>query len=447
MKRYIYVILLVFAIVRIEAQEKKNFTLKEAVDFALQNNSNIKKAQNNVLKARKKVWETTSMGFPQIDATASYQKFIEQPVNLLPAKIFNPQAPPDTYVPIKFGTEQNMKWSATLKQLIFSGSYLVGLQSARTYKKISENAEIKTRQKVKEAVINAYGNALLTEESIKILQHNIEVVKQNLYEVNEMYKNGLVEETDVQQLKITLANLQNQVDFMKRMQKTAYEMLNFVMGRPVESELKLSDNIETLKNQAMDMDLLQTVFQPEQNIDYLIFQNQLKAKKLQVKFEKSKALPTIAAFVNYGKNAYNNDFEFFKSDQAWYEQSIFGLQVNIPIFTSLGRTARVKQAKLDFENAKIELSDKAKQLKLQFDRAKNEYEHSFKNYEIAKENLHLAEKIEEKERIKFKEGIGNSFQLNQARMQLYQSQQQYLQSIIEIINKKTILENLLGKNL
>ena len=447
MKRYIYVIILMSAIVNIQAQEKTDFSLKEAVDFALQNNSNIKKAQNNILKARKKVWETTSMGFPQIDATASYQKFIEQPVNLLPAKIFNPQAPPDTYVPIKFGTEQNMKWSATLKQLIFSGSYLVGLQSSRTYKKISENAEIKTRQKVKEAVINAYGNALLTEESIKILQHNIEVVKQNLYEVNEMYKNGLTEETDVQQLKITLANLNNQMDYMRRMKKTAYEMLNFVLGKPVDSPLNLTDNIESLKNEAMDLNLLKSNFEPQKNIDYLISQNQLKAKKLQVKFEKSKALPTIAAFVNYGKNAYNNDFEFFKSDQAWYEQSIFGLQVNIPIFSSLGRSARVKQAKLDFENAKIELSDQAKQLKLAFDRAKNEYEHSFKNYEIAKENLNLAEKIEEKERIKFKEGIGNSFQLNQARMQLYQSQQQYLQSIIEIINKKVILENLLGKNL
>ncbi len=445
MKKYFYVILLMSAIVNIQAQDKSGFSLDEAIDYALKNNSNIKKAQNNVLKAKKKVWETTSMGFPQIEGAASYQKFIEQPVNLLPAKIFNPMAPPDQYVPIKFGTEQNMKWSATLKQLIFSGSYLVGLQSARTYKKISENAKIKTRQKVREAVINAYGNALLAEENIKILQHNMEVVKQNLYEVNEMYKNGLVEETDVQQLKITLANLQNQMDYMNRMKKTAYEMLNFVMGKPVDSPLNLTDNIESLKNEAMDLNLLKSNFEPQKNIDYLISQNQVKAKKLQIKFEKSKALPTIAAFVNYGKNAYNNDFKFFSNDQAWYEQSIFGVQINVPIFSSLGRTARVRQAKLDFENARLDLSDKEKQLKLQFDKAKNEYEHSFNNYKIAKDNLNLAEKIEKKEQIKFKEGIGNSFQLNQARMQLYQTQQQYLQSIIEIINKKTALENLLGK--
>ncbi len=434
-----------FATANIQAQDKSSFSLEQAVNFALQNNANIKKAKNNVLKAKKKVWETTSMGFPQIEGSASYQQFIEQPVNLMPARIFNPQAPPGTYVPVKFGTEQNMKWSATLKQLIFSGSYLIGLQSSRTFKKITENAETKTRQKIREAVINAYGNALLTEESIKILQHNIDVVEKNLFEVEQMFKNGLVEETDVQQLRITLSNLKNQVDYMNRMKTVAYEMLNFTLGRNTDAKLQLTDDIESLKDKGMDLSLLKIDFSPDNNIDFQIAKNQLKARKLQIKYEKSKALPTIAAFVNYGKNAYNNDFKFFDNDQAWYEQSIFGVQVNIPIFSSLGRTAKVKQAKLDFENAKIDLTEKEKQLKLQFDKAKNDYEHSFKNYEIAQENLKLAEKIEKKEQIKFKEGIGNSFQLNQARMQLYQTQQQYLQSIIDIINKKVALENILGK--
>ena len=139
----------------ISAQDQAAFGLNDAVKFALQNNANIKKAENNVLSAKKKVWETTSMGFPQIDGTASYQNFIEQPVQLLPARIFNPMAPEGTYMPVKFGTDQNMKWSATLKQLIFNGSYLVGLQSSRTFKKISENALVKTKQKIKEMVVNA----------------------------------------------------------------------------------------------------------------------------------------------------------------------------------------------------------------------------------------------------------------------------------------------------
>jgi outer membrane protein TolC len=446
MKNILMAILLIGSINLWAQDYKKRFSLESAIEYALENNAQVKKAQNNVLKAQKKVWETTSMGFPQIDGNASYQKFIKQPVQLLPAQIMNPNAPQGTYVPVKFGTEQNMKWNATLKQLIFNGSYLVGLQSSRTYKKISENAAVKTQQKIREIVVNAYGNVLLTEENINILEKNIATVKQNLFEVEQMYKNGLVEETDVEQLQLTLANLNNQLDYMKRMKKTAVEMLNFSMGREIEAPLELADDIESLKDKGMNPNLLIENFDPEKNIDYQISKNQLNASKLQIKYEKSKALPSISAFVNYGKNAYNNDFKFFDNSQSWFEQSIFGLNINIPIFSSFGRSAKVQQAKIDFENSKIDLYEKKKELKMQYEKLKNEYEHAFKNYDIAKGNLALAEKIEKKEQIKFKEGIGNSFQLNQARMQLYQTQQQYLQSIINIINKKVALENLLGKN-
>ena len=443
--KQIFSIILLAAITFSQAQNQSRFGLQEAINFALQNNANIQKAQNNVLKAKKKVWETTAMGFPQVDGAASFQQFIKQPVNLLPAQIMNPQAPPGTYVPVKFGTEQNMKWSATLKQLIFSGSYLVGLQSSRTFKQISELVAIKTRQKVKAAVVNAYGNALLTDESIKIMQQNIEVVEQNLFEVKQMYKNGLVEQTDVEQMLITLSNLKNQLDYLQQMKTVAYEMLNFTMGRQLDATLELSDDIEKLKTDHMQLDLLQKPFEVNRNIDFLMAQNQEKAKKLQVKYEKTKALPTIAAFVNYGKNAYNNDFKFFDTTQNWYEQSLFGLNVNIPIFSSFSRSARLKQAKLAYDNAQIQVQEKTKELKLKYHKARHEYEHSFKNYDIAKDNLNLSEKIARKEQIKYKEGVGNSFQLNQARMQLYQAQQQYLQSIIEIINKKVVLENLLGE--
>ncbi len=447
MTKFIQFYLIILCVQVMGAQEPSGFSLQSAIEYGLEHNTQVQKAGNNVLKAKKKVWETTSMGFPQISGTASYQKFIEQPVQLLPAKIFNPMAPEGTYAPVKFGTEQNMKWSATLSQLIFSGSYLVGLQSSKTFKRISENALLKTRQKIKEAIVNAYGNALLTDESIVIMQKNIASVQKNLFEVQQMYQNGLVEETDVEQLKITLSNLENQLDYLQRMKKVAYEMLNFSMGREVSAPLVLTDDLNALQTAAMQLPLLKEKFEPEQNIDFKIAQNQVKAKKLQVKYQKTQALPTIAAFVNYGKNAYNNDFKFFDSNQAWYEQSLFGVNINIPIFSSFGRSAKLKQAKLDLVNAQLDLKDKEKELKLQYDQAKTAYEHSFKNFQIAKENMHLADKIARKEAIKFKEGVGNSFQLNQARMQLYQSQQQYLQAIIEIINKKVILENLLGKKI
>ncbi len=428
------------------AQQKTSFSLREATDYALKHNVGVRKADNEVLKAKKKVWETTAMGFPNISAQSTYQKFLKQPVNLLPARIFNPHAPADQYIPVKFGTEQSMKWGLQWNQLIFSGSYITGLYSSRTYKKISELAAVKTRQKIREAVTRAYANALLTDESLQILQNNIDVVENNLFEVRQMYKNGLVEETDVEQLEITLAQLKNQKDYMQRLHDTAYEMLNYVMGRNPDDALVLTDDLESLYKQAADLKLLQARLKPENNIDYKMAKNKVKAGKLQVRFQQSQFLPTIAGFVTYGKNAYNNDFKFFDKDQNWYEQSVLGISINIPVFNGFVKHKKVGQARLDYENAKMDFENTQRKLAIDFKRLQNEYEHSLNEVNTARQNWELARKIERKEQIKFKEGVGNSFQLAQARMQLYAMQQNYLKALTDVLTKKTELENFLGVN-
>ncbi len=428
----------------VRAQQSASFTLDEAVQYALSHNVNVLKAENEVLKAKKKVWETTAMGFPNINASVSYQKFIEQPVNLMPARIFNPQAPQDRYVPVKFGTEQNMKWNATLNQLIFSGSYIVGLYSSRTYKKISENAALKTKQKIREAVVQAYANALLTEASLEILYANIKTVKQNLHEVSEMYKNGLAEQTDVEQLEITLTQLNDQKDYLERLHDTAYEMLNYIMGRNPGDPLVLTEDLKSLYEKSVDLNLLKSDLSPENNIDYQIAANKMKAGKLQVRYQQSQFLPTIVGFVSYGKNAYNNDFKFFDDDQNWYEQSLFGVSINIPIFNGFVKLKRLGQARLDYLNAKMDFENLQRDLQIRFRKAQNDYEHALNQVNLARKNWDLAAKIEKREQIKFTEGVGNSFQLAQARLQLYRMQQAYLQALVDVLNKKVQLENILG---
>jgi outer membrane protein TolC len=447
MKKIRLMIFLGLVVTVTQVRSQTSFSLEEAVDYALKNNFQVRKSQNEIWKAKKKVWETTAMGLPQASGNVSYQKFIEQPVNLMPARIFNPQAPDDMYIPVKFGTEQNMKWNLSVNQLIFSGSYITGLYSSRVYKKISEYASVKTKRKIKELVVQAYVNAVLADKSLEILNGNIETVKRNLFEVRKMFENGLVEETDVTQLEITLKSLENQRDYLQNMHKTAYEMLNFTMGREPGEVLVLSDDTSLLTKKALNLNLLKGEFNPENHIDYLIAGNKTKAKKLMIRFEQSQMLPTIAAFYSYGKNAYNNDFKFFDKDQAWYEQSLVGVSINIPIFDGLARQKRIGQARMDYENAKMDLENTRRQLILQYQKLRNEYTHAIDNYYTAEKNLQLAGQIEQREQIKYKEGVGNSFQLNMARLQLYQTQQQYIQAIGDLMNKKIQLENFLNQNL
>ena len=430
----------------VKAQDQSSFTLEQAIDYALQNNIQIKKSVNQISIAKKKVWETTAMGLPQISGNVSYQKFIEQPVNLLPARIFNPQAPPDQYVTVKFGTEQSIKWGLQWNQLIFNGSYIVGLYSSRVYKKISELAHEKTAQKIREAVTQAYTNVLLINQSLDIVHQNIQVLERNLFEIKQMYENGLVELTDVQQMEITLQDLKNQLKYLVSNQENAYEMLNYVMGRNVDDTLILTDDFESLAEKSADLNLLKTNLNEEKNIDLKIAGNQTRAKKLQMRYEQSQMLPSIVGFVTYGKNAYNNDFKFFEDSQNWYEQSILGINISIPLFGGLARQKKIGQAKLEYENAKWDYEDAQKKLKLELTKLQNEYELAIDKMNTARKNLELAESIEKKEQIKYTEGVGSSFSLYQSRMQLYAKQQAYLQAVAKVIMLKIKLENILGLN-
>jgi len=180
-----------------EAQSAYSFSLEEAIKFGLENNYSSRISEKDIDKALKQKWEIISQGLPQITGNLDYQNFLKQPVTLIPAEITGGQ--PGTFTPVRFGTQQNLNGTATWNQLIFDGSYIVGVQSAQTLLQISKNAKTKTDQQVKSGIINAYGNVLLAEESVNILQQNIETLEKNYNDTKKIFENGLTEEENVEQ--------------------------------------------------------------------------------------------------------------------------------------------------------------------------------------------------------------------------------------------------------
>jgi outer membrane protein len=464
MKKLVSVIFTFFLICVANAQEKaQELSLKEAISFALENSYQAKIAKNDIEAAKEKVWETTTIGLPQINAKADYQNFLRQPVSLLPAVAFDnttsvvetvedffdltpnstPTAP-DGYIPVVFGTKQNINASVTLTQLLFDGSYLVGLQASKTFLKISKQAQEKTAMVTREAVINAYGNVLVTQKSISILKENIKILQKSFRDAQITYENGFNEEEDVEQLEITLGNVKNQLNNVIRMKGIAYQMLNLSLGNAIDSALILTDSLDGLVEKNIDLDLIGTAFKFANHIDFKISENDRETKRLMMKLEQSKYLPTLSAFVNYGSQSFSDSFSFFNSDQQWFASSLLGVSLNVPIFSSFGRRAKTAQAKIALETADLRVEEAKKRLSLQAQKAKNEYQLSIQNYQTSKKNIGLAERIEKKQRIKFFEGISSSFDLLQAQNQLYTQQQNYIQSMLDVIATKATLENALN---
>jgi outer membrane protein TolC len=206
----------------------------------------------------------------------------------------------------------------------------------------------------------------------------------------------------------------------------------------------LPNQLTDLGIKSTDLALLTEEFVLENHIDYKIADNMVTADELLVKYEKSKALPTMNAFLNYSVFANNDNNIFFENQGEWFDSSLFGVNLRIPIFSSLGRSARTQQAKISLMQSQIALDETSQKLKLKVDTAKNKYQFSLDQYQTTKQNLVLAESIARKEQIKFFEGLSSSFNLTNSQNQLFNSQQNYLQSILNIIQAKVELENALN---
>lgn len=441
-KKLILLILLCTSVLAFSQQKSYSFTLEEAIQFALDSNYTALNARREIAKAIKKKWETTATGLPQIKGTVSYNNNLKQPVTLIPSEFF--WGEPGTFSPVTFGTKQNANAVATLEQLIFDGSYLVGLQAAKAYLDYNENAHKKTQLEVRRGVINAYGSVLLAEELVAIFQSNKNTLEKNVYETRKIYENGLTEEENVEQLEITLLDVETNLKNAERALGIARQMFNVALGIDVNSNAALTETLDQLTQQQIQLDFLDQNLTVAENIDYKIAYNLTEQRTLEMKLEKSKALPRLSAFVNYATQANSDSFTFFDSDQVWYQSSVLGLSLNVPIFSSGMRGARTQQAKIALEQSQTQLEETIQNLKLQFDSAKSNYQFSIESYENAKKNLDLAERIEHKNQIKFSEGLASSFDLRQAQTQLYTAQQQYFQSMLDVINAKTELETILN---
>ena len=441
-KGFILSFILLSTIVLAQRKDSRSFTLEEAIIFAIDSNYTAINARRDIAMALKQKWETTATGLPQIDGKISYNNNLKQPVTLLPAEITG--GAPGTFVPVTFGTKENASAVATLNQLIFDGSYLVGLKAAKSFLRYSENISEKTNLEVRKGIINAYGSVILSEELISIFEKNKTNLEKNIFETRKIYENGLTEEESVEQLEITLLDIETQLNNARRTSVIARQMFNVALGIDISETVVFKDTLDDLAQQNISLNLLDSSLKIEDNVDYKIALNFTEQRNLEMQLEKSKSLPRLSAFVNYGTSANNNDFTLFNGDQVWYQSSVFGVSLDVPLFSSGMRSARTQRSKIALEQAKTQLKEAVQNITLELNTAKSNYQFAIENYENAKKNIVLAERIENKNQLKFKEGLSTSFDLRQAQTQLYSAQQQYFQSMLSVINSKAAIETVLN---
>ena len=417
-------------------------SLEEALAFGEQNNRNIKKASMEIRKAYKDQWSTIAIGLPQISANADYQNFIELPTSLIPAQFFGGNE--GEFAEVQFGTPQTMTAGLTLQQLIFDGSYIVGLEASKIFLKISENIFEKTLLEVRRNIVQTYSSVLLARENIDFLKKNKNNLEKNLLELNQLYENGFEEEESVEQIRLTLSGVKTQLRYINNVERITLDMLKLLMGFPIKSPLILSDDLEKLTNDSLFNFKVPENLSLNNNIDIKIAENNLLSETLLYRYERSKGLPRLSAFLNGNYTGNSESFTFTQQGQKWFGAALLGINLQIPVFSSLRRSALSQKAKIAMLQAENDLTETQERILIEVKAAENDYKLAVENYFTNKENLELATRIEKKNQLKYFEGVTSSFELREAQLQLYSAQNNYIKSIQEVIQKKLSLQTILN---
>jgi len=421
--------------------EITSLSLDDAIEYGIENNRRLMNAEREIKMAYKERWKTIAIGLPNVTLDLNYLNYLELPTSLIPAEFFGGQK--GEFSEIQFGTEQSAIGSVRMEQLLFDGSWLVGLEYSKIYLAASENFYEKTLLEVRESIVKLYSLVSILNEGIILLENNLENFRKDLFEVTELYKNGFEEVENVEQIKITLAQAELSLLQAKKTKDNQLNLLKLVLGISIEDEILLSTSIDDFIAENIIFSNSFEDFNTSKNIDVKISQNIFDTKRIEYKLEKSKQLPKVSGFLSGTYTGYNNEFDFTNKTQNWFGSSVLGVNLEIPIFNAFKLNVSSQKAKIAMNQAMTNLEEQEEKTQAEVQQKLNDYQLAIQTLNVSEQNMNLSMSIEEKNSIKFFEGLfSSSFELRQAQLQLLDSQQKYLNSVLELISIKTELETL-----
>jgi outer membrane protein TolC len=428
-----------------ESNAASRFSLKEAQEYAVKFNTDTSNSRIDVLMARKKIQETTAVGLPQITAKLSYLDNLKIPTTLIPARIFDPDAEEGEFIAVQFGIQHNATADLTVSQLVFNGSYIVAMMASKVYLQLSQNQQEKKEIDIRETVAGTYHLILLAENNLSILESSLENLRRTRDETEAMYKAGFNEETDVDQLKLAVTDLENSQSTTHRQIDMAYRMLKLQMGFDPDRFIELSDSLTAILSGIDTTEPELADFDPTRHIDFRIVETQERSLALMLKREKSEGLPTVSAFFSFSQFALRNRFNFFNTGERWYPGVILGVNLSVPVFTSGAQQAKVAQAQLELEKARNLKEQVTDGLKLAMSQARADFSEALAREKSTAQSVILAQRILDRTRSKFGQGLVTSMELTQAHNQYLNAESSHTQAVVQLLDSRIRLDKALNQ--
>ncbi|MFO8086572.1 MAG: TolC family protein [Bacteroidales bacterium] len=437
-----------------EAQEKQKFTIAEAQQYAEENNKQLENARRDIMMAEQEHKAALGQGLPQVSGTMDYMTNFNYEAELEfgsgdadPPQVDYTKFDPGDYELLKILNSFSSSGPTTIEmtdqanaqlqvsQLIFSGQYWVGLQTANIgYELARQNAKI-TALDVKETVTNTYQLILVTREIVDILDKNLQNLEEIKTHTNNMYAAGMAEQTDVDQISISISKLENQKKSLERNVNISYNMLKYQMGLNNDQEIILTDSLNGILDHLEAASSLAKAFEIHQNPNYQIIETQTQLQEKMVDMQKWAYAPTITGFYSYTEKIMTTGFDLSPNNAA-------GLTLNVPIFSSGIRKAELEKARIELDKSQRNKEMVREQLRLQNNQLRYELSSALENYNTQKQNVTVAKRVLESIQNKYKQGLVSSLDLTQANTNYLTAESDYLNAALELMQANLELKKL-----
>lgn len=408
-----------------------NFSLADCINYAYEHQDSVKNAQLDVKSAEYKVKETIGIGLPQVSGSIAFQDYLKTPQIILNGQ--------------KFSIYQNYNntISADVNQIVFDGSYLVGLKASKTYKELSQKSLTRSKITTNVNVTKAYYQVLVSNEQVALLDANIAQLKQQYDQTVEQNKQGFVEKIDVQRLEVQYNNLVTNRANVVRMLVLNYEMLKFQMGMPIQYDLTLTDKLSDVKlDQNVAENQIDTSFY-HKRIEYSLLETATALNELDLKRKKAAFLPSLVAFGNTTAQFQNNSFGNLYNTN--YPATYIGFKLSVPIFNGFQRKYQVKQTEINVLKSQNDAENLKNGLSLQAHSALITYTNGIQSLNNQKRSRELAQEVLRVSKIKYQQGVGSSLEVTQAQTALETADNQYIQALYDALVSKVDLDKAYGK--
>lgn len=439
------------------ADQPKAFSIKDCIDYAGQNNSNIKIARFDERIARQQVSQIRGRGLPQVNINGTFENRLKVPLLVIPgASSFlgsgdttgsgsnNGNNAEGRGIPLGF--KYNTTLAGELTQMIFDPSFWIGLKAAKSSNQLYQQTTQQVNEETAYNIANAYYQVIVVEKQLLLLQANLQNTQTTLANTELQFNNGVAKKVDVSRLRVNASNLESQIKQAQSNMVQVMNSLKFQMGMPLTQPISLSDTVLTFKEEeAVLTDLPENFF--ENRIENKILQTNLQLQELDRKNTVAGYYPSLTGFANYGYSAQGPNFGFFRTPgNNWvdYTTSSIGLRLRIPIFDGLQRNALVQQSKLKALQLEERIKFTRQSINLEVSNAFTLYRNTLQRIEDEQQNVELAQEVYQVTQLEFREGVGNSTDVVNAETALRQAQTTYITTLLDLYTARLDLEKAKG---